>query len=245
MGWNQREVGSLGGIPTGLPLACQAALTVGAHRHTWPMELPTVVAVVIAVVSLLLNIAAVLISKSQVTAAKSQTEVQRQIHRDSSQPYVWADIRLNPDDGATLDWVVGNSGPTVATDVTFRVDPPFGEIHPLTSTAIERMANGIASLPPGRTNWWSLEATYDLVKSTSPQPRTITIDATGPFGPLPTLEYIIDMTDFREANVRPDGSLHLLAEAVDRRPSVKDVTALTGALRRLAEQRADDPPTDE
>lgn len=84
------------------------------------MELPTVVAVVIAVVSLLLNIAAVLISKSQVTAAKSQTEVQRQIHRDSSQPYVWADIRLNPDDGATLDWVVGNSGPTEAPQVLRR-----------------------------------------------------------------------------------------------------------------------------
>lgn len=204
------------------------------------MELPTVVAVVIAVVSLLLNIAAVLISKSQVAAAKSQTEVQRQIHRDSSQPYVWADIRLNPDDGATLDWVVGNSGPTVATDVTFRVDPPFGDIHPLTSAAIERMTNGMASLPPGRINWWRLGATYDLMKSAGPQPRTITIDATGPFGALPTLEYVVDITDFREANVHPDGSLHLLAKAVDRRPSAKDVSALTGALHRLAEQRADD-----
>lgn len=229
----------MGGIPTGLPLGLDLLLTVGAHLHTRSMELPTVVAVVIAIVSLLLNIAAVLVSKSQVTAARSQTEVQRQIHRDSSQPYVWADIRLNPDDGATLDWVVGNSGPTVATDVTFRVDPPFDDIHPLTSAAIERMANGLASLPPGRTNWWSLGPTYDLVKSTGPQPRTITIDATGPFGPLPTLEYVIDMTDFREVNVRPDGSLHLLTKALDRRPSTTDVTELAKALRQLGRHSDD------
>lgn len=234
-----------GGFPEVCPWPTRARRSVGAHLHTRDMELPTAIAVVIAVISLLLNIAAVLISRSQVAAARSQTEVQRQIHRDSSQPYIWADIRLNPDDGATLDWVVGNSGPTVATDVTFRVDPPFGDIHPLTSAALERMAKGMASLPPGRTNWWSLGATYDLVKSTGPQPRTITIDATGPFGPLPTLEYVIDMTDFREVNVRPDGSLHLLAKAVDRRPSVKDVAALTGALQRLAEQRAEDSSTDE
>lgn len=203
------------------------------------MELPTVVAVVIAVVSLLLNVAAVLISKSQVAAARSQTEVQRQIHRDSSQPYVWADIRPNPSQGIMLDLVLGNSGPTVATAITVTISPPFEGLHELSSAALGRLSEGVASLPPGRTITWTLGKSAELVASTEPQPRTITVNASGPFGALPQLEYVIDMTDVRESNDRPEGSLHLLAKAVDRRPSAKDVATLAREIHGLADHRAD------
>lgn len=234
-----------GGFPEVCPWPARARRSVGAHLHTRDMELPTAIAVVIAVISLLLNIAAVLISRSQVAAARSQTEVQRQIHRDSSQPYVWADIRPNPAQGVMLDLVLGNSGPTVATAITVTFSPPFEDLRELSSAALGRLSEGVASLPPGRTITWTLGKSAELVASIEPQPRTITVDATGPFGALTQLEYVIDMTDVRESNDRPEGSLHLLSKAVDRRPSVKDVAALTGALQRLAEQRADDSSTDD
>lgn len=244
MGWNQREVGSLGGIPTGLPLACQGPWPVGTHSHTHDMELSSLIAVVIAVVSLGLNLVALRISMLQVTAATNQTDVQRKIHEDASQPYVWADIRPNPAQGVSLDFVLGNSGPTIATDVTVTISPPFEALRELSSTALDRLAKGVSSLPPGRTITWSLGKSAELVAPTEPQPRTITINANGPFGPLPQLDYVIDMTDLRESNDRPDGSLYQLAKAVDRRPSAKDLARVARELRRLGTDGIDTGTTE-
>lgn len=134
---------------------------------------------------------------------------------------------------------------TIATDVRVSIDPPFEGLHDLSVAALQRLERGIASLPPGRVLTWRLGKSVDLVAPTQPQPRTITVDAAGPFGPLPRLEYVIDMTDFRESNDRPVGTLHLLAKAVDRRPSGKDIAGLTAALDRLGEQQAPEPSAGE
>ena len=50
-------------------------------------------------------------------AAKDQTKIQRQLRIDAAQPYVWIDLRENTKVGSTLMLVIGNSGPTVATNV--------------------------------------------------------------------------------------------------------------------------------
>ncbi len=53
-------------------------------------------------------------------AAEEQSKIQRQLRIDAAQPYVWVDVR--PDEAGTLlNLVIGNSGPTVATNVHIRI----------------------------------------------------------------------------------------------------------------------------
>jgi hypothetical protein len=64
-------------------------------------------------------------AKRQADAAIRQTELQEQIHRDSSQPHLSADFTLDAAQGSLLRLVVRNEGPTVAEDVRIVFDPPI------------------------------------------------------------------------------------------------------------------------
>jgi hypothetical protein len=50
-------------------------------------------------------------------AAEEQSEIQRQLRIDAVQPYVWVDVRPDEVTSVILNLVIGNSGPTVATNV--------------------------------------------------------------------------------------------------------------------------------
>lgn len=136
--------------------------------------------------------------------------------------------------------MVGNSGPTVATDVHIKFTPPLPTTHDLTQAALSRLEKGYASLTPGRTVSWNLGSGPELLDASDPQPRAVSISGLGPFGPIPELRYVIDMTDFRESNDRPSGNLHFLTKAVNGLPSRVDLTRLTRAVEALGP--ADDEP---
>lgn len=51
------------------------------------------------------------VQMEQVAAAREQTQLQREIARDAAQPYVWADIQPDMQQGTAMQLVVGNSGP--------------------------------------------------------------------------------------------------------------------------------------
>ncbi len=137
----------------------------------------------------------------------------------AAQPYVWADVRAADDQGVLVDLVVGNSGPTVAKDVRVEFDPPLttkgGHAEQLTVQAMDRMRNGMRSLAPGKTLYWHLGSGPVLLESEQPQVHRVTVNADGPFGPVPQMTYEIDLSDFRESNSRPSGTLHRLTEAVE------------------------------
>lgn len=157
-----------------------------------------------------------------VRTTKQQVDLQQELAREAAQPYVWADVRGSDHTGFLLEVMVGNSGDTVATDVEVTFDPPLPVARQMadrdgsTSRALERLESGLRSLSPGKTLSWTLGTGADLLESTGAQPHTVTIDAQGPFGPLPTLEYVVDLSDFRESADRPSGSLHLLTRAVEK-----------------------------
>jgi hypothetical protein len=149
-------------------------------------------------------------------AARDQTKVQQKLREDAAQPYVWADVRTEDEHGVVMMLVVGNSGPTVATDVKVRIDPPLPNIEQLqgASAAQERLARGFKSLPPGRTLGWWLGQGWNVIAKEGPQVHRITITAQGPFGPIPELSYDIDLAEFREQEMTPQGSLNGLTNAV-------------------------------
>lgn len=151
-------------------------------------------------------------------SARNQTDLQREVAEQAHQPYVWADVRLDAAQGSLINFVVGNSGPTIATDVVITVDPalPIDMPDPeLSEQAFQRLRDGIKTLGPGRVLEWTLGMGHQLLSDDGPQPYTITVDGYGPHGPLQTLRYVVDLADFRESLDAPPGSLHQLTKAVN------------------------------
>jgi hypothetical protein len=150
-------------------------------------------------------------------AAEAQVAAQRAVAEAAAQPYVWADVQINDSTGHFLCVVVGNSGPTVATDVRVTFTPPLPLVKPVqhfTGPAMTRLARGIGSLAPGKRLNWVLGASDELLREDTRQVHRVTINCTGPFGPLDPLIYDIDLSDIRESQDRPEGTLHLLTKAV-------------------------------
>jgi hypothetical protein len=152
-------------------------------------------------------------------AAEEQSQIQRQLRVDAAQPYVWVDVRPDEVTSVILNLVIGNSGPTVATNVRVLIDPPLPTIEQLrdrAQTAQELLADGIKSLPPGRTLVWPLGQGFNLLAGDGPHLHTFTIEAEGPFGRVPSLAYPLDLSDWRGAMHRPAGSLHQVAKAIEK-----------------------------
>lgn len=61
-----------------------------------PMSAETISAVA-AVVAAVIACGALYFTGVQARTAMRQTELQRKIHEDAAQPYVWADIRVDPE----------------------------------------------------------------------------------------------------------------------------------------------------
>lgn len=179
------------------------------------------------------------IQRDQVEIAREQTQLQRALALEATQPYVWADIQPDVQQGTVLNLVVGNSGPTVATDVRITFDRPLPA--PATRVASiqriqETLANGLTSLAPGRVIRWSLGSSHDLMAEDASQFRSLRVEANGPHGPLPTLELGVDINEWRQSRDAPDGSLHHV------RGAVEDLTKAVGGIDKTLNRVADRLP---
>lgn len=203
----------------------------------------SIIAVVISLCALLLTARAVSAATTQARAARDQTEIQRaqvalmqeqtQMQRDlvreAVQPYVWADIQPDMQQGVVLQLVVGNSGPTTATNVRVTFDPVLeaDEQFPNDIARVQtKLAAGLKSLAPNRVLRWSLGISLKLLSSEDPQVCTVRIEADGPYGALPVYEVQLDISDWREARDAPDGSLHHV------RGAIKDLAAAVGGVEK-------------
>lgn len=183
-------------------------------------------AVVTAAVALWVSIRATRAAERSAGAAEEQTKIQRQLRQDAAQPYIWADIRIDESQGVLLGLVIGNSGPTVATNVKVTIDPPFPHIKELQRAAVaqERLAQGLKSLPPGRNLHFWLGQGFNLLDGAGPKVHRVTITADGPFGAVPALTYDLDLAEFEGQSGIAKGSLHLLTKAVESLGRVPAIT---------------------
>ncbi len=177
-----------------------------------------VIAAVAAVAAAAAAGASVWFVREQVHEMKRQTNLQQAIAEGASAPYIWADIRLQSRNGWNLEFVIGNSGHTVATDVRVTIDPPLPADHrgAFIDAMHRRLHDGLSSLAPARTLHWTLGPSADLVNRLAPMAHRVRIDCVGPYGPVPTSDYVIDLGDFRESVARHDGSLVDVTKAIDQ-----------------------------
>jgi hypothetical protein len=80
-----------------------------------------IAAAVIAVIALYFNAQYTRAADRAVRSAEAQTKIQQQLRIDAAQPYIWVDVRPDDVTGTLLNLVIGNSGPTVATNVRVQI----------------------------------------------------------------------------------------------------------------------------
>lgn len=155
-------------------------------------------------------------------AAREQTAIQRQLRIDAAQPYVWVDIRPDDEYGQLLLIVVGNSGPTVATDVRVALDPLIivpREVYEPGNRSHDVLTRGIASLPPGRQLKWTIGPGHDVLrafKMAGTLSYLATVQADGPFGRLEPLTYTINLEDLVQTLAVPHGTPNGIAVTIKK-----------------------------
>lgn len=202
------------------------------------MDSNTIAAIVAAVGAVAAAVAAMVAvrpAQRAASAAEEQTDLQRNLMQQAAQPYVWADIQPDVQQGTMLQLVVGNAGPTMARNVRVHVDPPIPE-HPeysgATSAAQKRVRGGILSLAPGRTIRWSLGRAFDLLAEEDDETRyNLRVTAEGPYGALEPVEFEIRPSDWREARDAPDGNLHFVRKEIEK------IASETKILREYIQQK--------
>ena len=161
-------------------------------------------------------------SERAADASPEQTEIQRELSRRGAEPSLWVDLRPDDQQAQSMTLLVGNSGPTVATNVVVTFDPPLRDTPRLkepsgmAGEAEERLNAGLASLPPGRTLRWWIGQPHMVFEENRGAPLSymVTINADGPFGRLEPLTYTIDLNDYRKIWATPAGTLHGVTRAV-------------------------------
>lgn len=162
--------------------------------------------------ALIVAIAAAAVSLGAAVATWWEARSAHLLRRDTTEPYLWADIRPSAHAGELLQLVVGNTGYTVATEVRVEFSPP------LRSTALSfktgRPAIALSSLTPGREFRWNLDIGASLFKSDLPKSYAVRINGSGPYGPLKERSYIINLQEYAESSGVTEGTLHEISRSV-------------------------------
>lgn len=178
--------------------------------------------------------------------AERQLENSMRAQESAWQPYVWADIRPR-DDGQILALVIGNSGPTVATDVRVVIDPSLESIVPegvkqRVRQIDERLSAGFGSIAPQRTFTWSLGIAHEVFQGadgSSVPDLTVSVFGKGPRGPLETVEYIVALEDLRFQGSRATGLallepvLRKIADSTERHALAAEAKHIGRATARI------------
>ncbi len=171
----------------------------------------------LAVIAILVSLGSLYFAWKVARSTEDQADIQRQIRIDAAQPFVFADIRPHHQHGSLLMFVVGNTGPTVATNVRISLHRPL----PAGDTdralrATRAIENGISALTPGQTVAWTLGVPWQVLEQVPEGDASYRFAVTcdGPFGPVPPLEYTVDLDDIRHSHPYAVGTLHGVAEQI-------------------------------
>ncbi|MFJ6139320.1 hypothetical protein [Kitasatospora sp. NPDC092286] len=157
----------------------------------------------------------------QVLIARQQLDHARKAQQEQNEPYVIVDIQPRDPSSGVLVIVIENIGPSVARNVQINADPPLvsGWGNDLTEMLRRALGRTIPMLPPGRRLEYLLD-NQDRFQSDLPSAYRFTVQSEGPYGPVETLEYVVDFSTWAEA-------------LVGERPTKKIEDKLGGIERRL------------
>lgn len=153
-------------------------------------------------------------AREQVQESRAQTDLQRRMHRNAAQPYVWVDVRPVDGHGQLVRVVLQHGGPTVATDIRVAFTPPLTDGSNRPGEHFTGLDAGVSSLAPARWMMWNLGISHELLGTPLASAYEVTVDANGPFGAVDQLRYTIDLSQWSNTTAQPPGTLHELRNAV-------------------------------
>lgn len=147
----------------------------------------------------------------QAVVARRQLEQAERVHREQNEPYVIVDIQPDAPGSGLLILLIENIGPTIARDVTITADPPLVSAtgDKLTERVQRGLSRTIPMLPPGRRLKYAFDVSSTRFASDLPTAYTFTVQAKGPFGDVESLEYLVDISSWRETllGTHPDAKV--------------------------------------
>ncbi|MCX5215578.1 hypothetical protein OG689_41225 [Kitasatospora sp. NBC_00240] len=153
---------------------------------------------------------------------REQLALAQRVHREQNEPYVVVDLAVDQPGTGLVALIVHNSGPTMARDVRIRFTPELESSLPqLTPRVRNALSRPISMLPPGRRLVYPFDTHQRWDAGNLPMEFDVTVDATGPAGPVEQLTYRIDLQVLAEALVgerphqRIESSLGEIADKVE------------------------------
>lgn len=180
-------------------------------------------------VTLIIAVAALIVSAVAVGYTHVQLRLAKQVRREQAEPYVIVDIAPRSPASSMICLSVTNSGPTMARDVQLHVSPPlrssFGTEYEQALASV--IARKIKSIPPGRTIIYNLDMAFNVLDPARGLPHiyTFRVEASGPFGAVEPLEYVIDLSVWQDS-------------AYNRETVEGQLTEIAGSLDRIANKDA-------
>lgn len=200
-------------------------------------------ATTLAAVSAAAAAAAAFFTWRQAVAAGRQVAISERVRVEASEPYVIVDIAPQPGATSLLLFSIQNVGPTLARNVRLSIDPPLKGGHDAFDKNLARVvAQTIPFLPPGRRLEWVFAVGFEVFGNKSlPREYTVTVNASGPAGPVEPLTYLIDLNAFEETLLDHSSVEASLMKLVDNTKGLYDVAR---QLRIIAESTRDRTRTD-
>ncbi|MFF0218294.1 COG1361 family protein [Streptomyces vinaceus] len=158
----------------------------------------------------------------QVDVALRQVEIAEMAQREASQPYVVVDIRPRTPGSSLLTLTIENLGVSLARDVRISIDPPLrsgmGAEHDSALATI--LQNPISHIPPRSAIKYSLGVSGPFISDESIEKvYRVSVNATGPYGPVGELSYLIDLRPLGPALLERESlewSVKRLADAAEK-----------------------------
>ncbi|MFJ9538772.1 hypothetical protein ACIRPX_16075 [Streptomyces sp. NPDC101225] len=194
-------------------------------------------------VTLATAVLALLVSALAVAYTHLQLRLAKQVRREQSEPYVIVDIAPRSPTSSMICLSITNSGPTMARDVQLYVSPP---LRSSLGTEYEQalagvIARKIKSIPPGRTIIYNLDVAFNVLDPTHGLPLVYTfrVEATGPFGAVEPLEYVVDLSVWQYSAYNREtveGQLTEIAQSVKKIANKGTWTVVTRPSRQGIQQ---------
>lgn len=167
-----------------------------------------------------------------------QHKASEQARRESAEPMVMVNIAPSDNDRDALILTVENIGLSVARNVRIAADPPpvrsFDEPSRKQMYDWSLFKKGISALPPRARLVYLFDFGSRRFNPDPPTEFTFTVDSEGPWGPVETLKYHVDLTPMGDVWAGQT-TLHTLVHALNQiGNSLQGLGHIAAAIQELS-----------
>ncbi|MCW2136309.1 hypothetical protein BXY51_000834 [Actinoplanes cyaneus] len=151
----------------------------------------------------------------QVSQAEAVEAAAQQARRESLQPNVLVDIAPGLNDPGVFVLIISNIGASIARNVRIKALDQMVRSDGLKLHELTVFTEPISVMPPGQTRQFFYDVGFQPFKGKSPLRCRFEVDCEGPFGPVETAHYDIDLTPYQGGWAAPT-TLHSVVEQMKK-----------------------------